>query len=87
MLLHETDIYTQGVFANATIELGTLFNSSVFSIGSTILALLLVILWLANILATVMGLLSGRVLSLPSGWRSTLIEEDLAQGKGDHPKD
>ena len=61
-------VFPWGVYTNAAVELGKLLNSRAYWVWSTVLALLLVIIWLGNAFATLIGLTTGRVLGLDKGW-------------------
>lgn len=45
-------------------------NSQAFNIWSTILTVILVILWLALFFATATGVVNGKLLELDRGWRA-----------------
>ena len=51
-------------------QLGVLLDSQAFNIWSTVLAVLLVIIWLANAGGTVLGIANGKLLGLDRGWRA-----------------
>ena len=61
----------QGVYTVGAIELGVVLESRAFRVWSTVLALLLVLLWLANAVSTLLGVVKGQVLGLDRGWRAT----------------
>lgn len=67
--------FSQGVYANAAIEFGTVLPSKAFDIWSTVLVLLLVILWLFNMIASIIGGVSGKVFGLDRGWRARYTDE------------
>lgn len=73
-------VFPWGVFTNAAVQLGVVLHSRAFWIWSAILTVILVIIWLANSLATVVGVCNGKVLGLDRGWRAEycveLEEED-----------
>jgi tellurite resistance protein TehA-like permease len=47
----------QGVYTNAAVQLGKILDSPAFKVWSTVLAVLLVIIWLACIVFTIRGLI------------------------------
>lgn len=62
-------VFPWGVFTNASIELGLILNSRAFKVWSAILAVFLMILWLLNAGATLLGLINGKAVGLERGWR------------------
>ena len=65
----------QGVFTNAAVQLGNVvLNSQAFWIWSTILTILLVMLWLAECFTTIYGVSNDRMLGLDRGWRAVCHE-------------
>lgn len=56
----------QGVYTNAAVQLGKLMDSAAFKVWSTVLTILLVIIWLSNAALTAKGALSGKLLGLNS---------------------
>ncbi|KAK5139685.1 Plasma membrane sulfite pump involved in sulfite metabolism [Rachicladosporium monterosium] len=61
-------VFPWGVYTNAAVQLGVTLNSRAFWVWQTILALLLVIIWLGNAFATIVGLGTGAVIGLNKGW-------------------
>lgn len=51
--------------------------SQAFNIWSTVLALLLVVLWVLNIGASVTGVANGKVLGLERGWRAQYTDDTV----------
>ncbi|PYI03177.1 hypothetical protein BO78DRAFT_432351 [Aspergillus sclerotiicarbonarius CBS 121057] len=62
-------VFPWGVYTNAAVELGKAMDSSAFKVWSTVLLLLLLIIWIVNHILTIKGLITGRILSLQYGWR------------------
>ena len=56
-------------------ELGTLLNSEAFQVWSTALTIMLVIIWLVNMLLTLKGAVTGKLLGLSHGWRRHPVSE------------
>jgi hypothetical protein len=71
----------QGVYTNACIQLGKLLGSRAFNVISTILAVVLVIIWLVNMGFTIQGILRGTLFGLESGWKVPQVGIDDAQEK------
>lgn len=61
-------VFPWGVYTNAAVQLGVTLNSRAFWVWQTVLALLLVIIWLGNAFATIVGLGTGAVIGLNKGW-------------------
>ena len=74
-------IFPWGVYTNAAVQLGVVLNSIAFWYVSTILAVFLVIFWLANAGASVLGIANGKVLGLDKGWRGTYWSSSAEQEK------
>ncbi|KAK3679664.1 Plasma membrane sulfite pump involved in sulfite metabolism [Recurvomyces mirabilis] len=77
-------VFPWGVYTNAAVQLGVVLNSRAFWVWSTVLALILVILWLGNAFASCFGVVTGKVLGLDKGWggkyyTSSAEEEKEAQ--------
>ncbi|KAL4967593.1 putative malic acid transport protein [Aspergillus stella-maris] len=62
-------IFPWGVYTNGAVQLGTLMDSPAFYVWSTVLLLLLVIMWVGVHIFTLKGLLTGKILGLERGWR------------------
>ncbi|KAK3935588.1 putative malic acid transport protein [Diplogelasinospora grovesii] len=58
-----------GVYTHAAIQLGKLLDSTAFKVWSTVLTILLVVIWLVNVAQSIRGVLSGSLLGLEHGWR------------------
>lgn len=69
----------QGVYANAAIEFGTVLPSQAFDVWSTVLVVLLVMLWLLNMAASITGVANGKVLGLDQGWRGRYTDARLSK--------
>ena len=52
----------QGVYTNAAVQLGKLLDSAAFKVWSTVLAVLLVVVWLWNVFMTIWGLYDGSLI-------------------------
>jgi hypothetical protein len=52
----------QGVYTNAAVQLGKLLDSAAFKVWSTVLAVLLVVVWLWNVFQTIWGLYDGSLI-------------------------
>ena len=52
----------QGVYTNAAVQLGKLLDSPAFRVWSTVLAIMLVIIWLACAAFTLKGVFLGTLL-------------------------
>ncbi|CAK4017508.1 voltage-dependent anion channel [Lecanosticta acicola] len=68
-------VFPWGVYTNAAVELGMILDSVAFNVWSTVLTVLLVLLWLVNAAATIAGLLNGKLLGLEKGWRGVYLDE------------
>ena len=80
--------YQKGVFTNAAVQLGNIvLNSQAFWIWSTILTIMLVMLWLTVFFATVFGVLNGKILSLDRGWRGAYYESSAESEKQQQEKE
>ncbi|OOF93947.1 hypothetical protein ASPCADRAFT_172875 [Aspergillus carbonarius ITEM 5010] len=62
-------VFPWGVYTNAAVELGKVMDSPAFKVWSTVLLLLLLIIWIVNHIFTIKGLITGRIFSLQYGWR------------------
>ena len=69
----------QGVYANAAIEFGTVLPSRAFDVWSTVLVVLLIILWLLNTAASITGVANGKVLGLKQGWRGRYTDTMISK--------
>ena len=75
-------IVQQGVYTNAAVQLGNVvLNSRAFWIWSTILTIILVILWLTISAATAVGLFTGKLVELDRGWRANYYESSAENEK------
>ncbi|KFY49100.1 hypothetical protein V495_00748 [Pseudogymnoascus sp. VKM F-4514 (FW-929)] len=61
-------VFPWGVYTNACIELGKLLDSPAFSVWSAALTVTLVVIWIVNMVLTVKGLITGKVVGLEHGW-------------------
>jgi tellurite resistance protein TehA-like permease len=52
----------QGVYTNAAVELGKIMDSPALKVWSTVLVIIIVIIWLVNHVFTFKGLYSGKLL-------------------------
>lgn len=77
----------QGVYTNGAVELGVILSSRAFNVWSTVLALILVILWLLESAATLAGVFNGKVLSLDRGWRATYFASNAEREENDYRKE
>ena len=68
-------VFPWGVFTNSAIELGVILNSRAFWVWSTILTIILVVLWLVNAGAMIVGVFSGTLVGLDGGWRAQYFEK------------
>lgn len=69
------------MYTNAAVQLGKLLDSKAFKIWSTVLATMLVIIWLLNILMSIRGVITGSLLGLDKGWRAEAYQKrDTEQG-------
>ncbi|KAI9880621.1 MAG: hypothetical protein M1830_001972 [Pleopsidium flavum] len=59
-------VFPWGVYTNAAVQLGKLMDSAAFKVWSTVLTVLLVIIWVVNATLTAKGALSGKLLGLNS---------------------
>lgn len=75
-------VFPWGVYTNAAVELGVVLDSRAFWVWSTVLTLMLVILWLANAFASVYGSANGKLLELPRGWGATYYSSGAEDEKG-----
>ena len=76
------------MFTNAGVQLGNVvLNSQAFWIWSTILTILLVMLWLAVFFATIFGVLNGKMLGLDRGWRVVYYESSAESEKAQQEKE
>lgn len=80
-------VFPWGVFTNGAVELGVVLNSRTFNIWSTILTVLLVMIWLANAGGTLVGVFNGKLLNLDRGWRAQYFEKkEAATTNGNGPR-
>ena len=78
-------VFPWGVYTNAAVELGVVLHSRAFWVVQTILVLLMLIFWFANVFASIIGVLNGKLLNLDHGWRGTYYTnsaEDEKQAAG-----
>ncbi|OKL56090.1 hypothetical protein UA08_08779 [Talaromyces atroroseus] len=55
-------VFPMGVYTNATVQLGQLMHSPAFNVWSTILLIMLLLIWIANHVFTIKGLITGSLL-------------------------
>jgi len=81
-------VFPWGVYTNGAVELGVVLNSRAFWVWSTVLTLILVILWIANAFASIVGVSNGKLLELDRGWRAMYYmhsaEEEKEAAGQDH---
>jgi len=70
----------QGVYTNAAVQLGKLLDSPAFRVWSTVLAIMLVIIWLACAAFTLKGVFLGTLLGHQKVWKRPSV--DGANGAG-----
>ncbi|KAJ5090878.1 C4-dicarboxylate transporter/malic acid transport protein, partial [Penicillium argentinense] len=63
-------IFPWGVFANSAVEFGKIMASPAFAVVSTGLLLLLLVMWVVMQVLTVKGIVTGRIVGLPHGWKA-----------------
>jgi len=73
-------VFPWGVYTNAAVQLGVVLNSRAFWVWQTVLLLLLICIWLANVAATLFGVGKGYMLNLDHGWRGT-YHSNSAEGE------
>ena len=64
MLVSKPTMSDQGVYTNAAVQWGKLMDSSAFKVWSTVLTILLVVIWLVNAALMAKGALTGKLLGL-----------------------
>lgn len=70
------------MYTNAAVQLGKLLDSAAFKVWSTVLAIILVIIWLVNMFMTIRGVFAGTLLGLEHGWRSKAYRKrDAEEGR------
>lgn len=70
------------MYTNAAVQLGNVtLNSRAFWVWSTVLTLLLVVLWLAASAATILGVFKGSLLELSQGWNGQYYEHNAETEK------
>ncbi|KAL4937439.1 hypothetical protein BDV06DRAFT_232595 [Aspergillus oleicola] len=62
-------IFPWGVYTNGAVQLGTLMDSPAFYVWSTVLLLMLVIMWIVVHIFTLKGIFTGKILGLERGWK------------------
>lgn len=62
-------VFPWGVYTNATVQLGKLLDSPVCRVWSTILVIVLIILWLVCSALTLRGVFRGTLLGMRKGWK------------------
>ncbi|KAL4876431.1 voltage-dependent anion channel [Aspergillus karnatakaensis] len=62
-------VFPWGVYTNAAVQLGKLMDSPAFDVWSTVLLLLLVVMWIVETGLTLKGIATGKIFGLESGWR------------------
>ncbi|KAL4913892.1 voltage-dependent anion channel [Aspergillus aurantiobrunneus] len=68
-------IFPWGVYTNGAVQLGKLMDSPAFDAWSTVLLLLLVVLWIVVHIFTVKGIVTGKILGLEAGWQVPKSEQ------------
>lgn len=58
---NNTRVIEKGVYTNAAVQLGKIMDSPAFKVWSTVLLLLLVIIWAVNHIFTIKGLNTGEI--------------------------
>lgn len=74
-------VFPWGVYTNGAVELGVILNSRAFWVWSTVLLLLLLVLWLANVFASIVGVANGKLLELDRGWGGTYYSHNVEEEK------
>ena len=69
------------MYTNGAIQLGVVLNSRAFWVWSTTLTLLLVILWLLNAAASLLGVANGQLLDLNRGWGAKYYTQSAEEEK------
>ena len=75
------------MYTNGAIQLGLVLNSRAFWVWSTVLTLLLVIIWLMNAFASILGIANGKLLGLDRGWRATYYTHSAEEEKQEQGQD
>ncbi|GJN76078.1 hypothetical protein Purlil1_7742 [Purpureocillium lilacinum] len=73
-------VFPWGVYTNAAVQLGKLLDSPAFRVWSTVLAIMLVIIWLACAAFTLKGVFLGTLLGHQKVWKRPSV--DSANGTG-----
>lgn len=82
-------VFPWGVYTNGAVELGVVLNSRAFWVWSTVLLLMMLVLWFGNAVATVIGVANGKLVNLDRGWGGTYYahsaeeEKESKQGSGE----
>lgn len=58
------------MYTNAAVQLGKLLDATAFKVWSTVLAVMLVIIWLFNMSMSIKGIITGSLLGLDKGWKA-----------------
>lgn len=74
-------VFPWGVYTNGAVQLGVVLNSRAFWVWQTVLLLLLICIWLANVAATFIGVLNGHVLNLDRGWNGKYYSSSAEEEK------
>ncbi|EPS32720.1 hypothetical protein PDE_07680 [Penicillium oxalicum 114-2] len=57
-------VFPMGVYTNAAVQLGSIMDSTAFRVWSTIMTIILLIIWIVNHFLTIKGLCCGKLLGL-----------------------
>lgn len=74
-------VFPWGVYTNGAVELGVVLNSRAFWVWSTVLLLLMLVLWFGNALATIIGVANGKLVNLDRGWKGTYYSHSAEEEK------
>ncbi|KAI1843783.1 hypothetical protein JX266_010042 [Neoarthrinium moseri] len=68
-------VFPWGVYTSAAEDLGRNLDSSAFRVWATVLAVLMVVIWILNTAYTIKGCVAGTLLGLENGWRRPQQDE------------
>jgi tellurite resistance protein TehA-like permease len=71
----------QGVFSNSAVKFGNIIGSTAFTVFSTGLLIVLIVMWVVHQILTLKRIVTGHLLSLEHGWGMKASDRQSAEVK------
>ncbi|KAJ5863890.1 C4-dicarboxylate transporter/malic acid transport protein [Penicillium soppii] len=72
---------SMGVFSNSAVKFGNIIGSTAFTVFSTGLLIVLIVMWVVHQILTLKGIVTGHLLSLEHGWGMKASDRQSAEVK------